>query len=173
MIVGEPEDNDALIAQVPPQFAGKACPVWHMHEPIPRLVALCEAFPKVGIGSSGAFVHVGTAHWHKRMTRALMEIYGKRQLTTRLHGLRMLDGRILGNYPLHSADSTNLACNVPKFEKKYPHISESVINAPQSQGLSAKELKRDILRTRCAVLKNAIELVKPPSIAAWLDSASN
>lgn len=82
----------------------------------------------------------------------------------------MLDGRVLGNYPLATADSTNLACNVPKYDVKYPEITRQVRTAEHNKGLSSKELKNLILRTRCAVLKGAVEQVKPPTMASWVAS---
>lgn len=70
-----------------------------------------------------------------------------------IHGLRMLDGRVLGNYPLTTADSTNLACNVPKFKVKYPELTRQILEADYCRGLSEREKKALVLRNRCAVLK--------------------
>ncbi len=68
---------------------------------------------------------------------------------SKLHGLRMLDVRVLGMYPFASADSTNVAVNVPKTEKRFPEITDKL--------------------ARTAVLRAAIEKVHPPSISAWVD----
>lgn len=93
------------------------------------------------------------------MQDAFETIYLKYGFSTRIHGLRMLDGRILGNYPLHTADSTNLACNVPKYLIKYPELTRAISEADYTQKLSEKELKAFILKGRCAILKNSVESV--------------
>lgn len=167
VIDGGEEDNDKLIKELPSMFRDKAVPTWHLHESIDRLVKLCENWPKVCFGSSGQYATIRTKIWHARMAQAFTEIYIKRNMKTKIHGLRMLDGRVLGNYPLHTADSTNLACNVPKFEVKYPELTRSIREAEYCNNLDDRELKQTILRGRCAVLKSAIEQVKPLSIDAW------
>lgn len=68
VIAGTAEANDALIAQWP--HGDRGAPVWHMHEPISRLLRLCERWPRVCVGSSGAYAVVGTPRWHMRMVRA-------------------------------------------------------------------------------------------------------
>jgi hypothetical protein len=69
----------------------------------------------------------------------------------------MLDGRVLGSYPLTTADSTNLACNVPKYKIKYPLLGSHIKNRIPF----TKEDKEELLLYRCASLKGAIEKVKP------------
>lgn len=170
VIDGGEEDNDRLIAELPSMFREKAVPTWHLHESIDRLVGLCEKWPKVCFGSSGQYAVIRTKLWHARMTEAFTEIYIKRGLKTKIHGLRMLDGRVLGNYPLDTADSTNLACNIPKFEAKYPELTNAIRSADYCRGLDGIELKRVILRGRAAVLKGAVEQVKPPSISEWIEN---
>lgn len=167
VIDGGEEDNDELIKQLPSMFRDKAVPTWHLHESIDRLIELCENWPKVCFGSSGEYAKIRTAAWHRRMNEAFEAIYIKRDFKTMVHGLRMLDGRVLGNYPLHTADSTNLACNVPKFDVKYPELTRSIREADYCRGLSEKEIKGIVLRGRCAVLKGAIESVTPPTPAEW------
>lgn len=168
VIVGGEEENDALIASMPSAFRDKAAPTWHLHESIERLVHLCEEWPRVCFGSSGQYRVIRTKLWHNRMVEAFEAIYEKRNLGTRIHGLRMLDGRVLGNYPLDTADSTNLACNVPKFEMKYPEITRQILEADYALGLNTQEKKMLVLRNRCAILKGAIEAVQPPSKQQWL-----
>lgn len=151
VITGDEADNDMLVAKVPSMFKNKAAPVWHLHESIDRLLRLCDNYDRVCFGSSGRYAQIRTKLWHSRMTEALTEIYGKRGFKTKVHGLRMLDGRVLGSYPLHTADSTNLACNVPKYKVKYPDLGDNLLH-------------------RAAILKNAIESVAPPTIEEWLCS---
>ncbi|EPS8079301.1 hypothetical protein ACVHV4_004653, partial [Salmonella enterica subsp. enterica serovar Braenderup] len=113
------------------------------------------------------FATIRTARWHARMTEAFLAI-ANAGLQPDIHGLRMLDGRVLGNYPLTTADSTNLACNVPKFKVKYPELTRQILEADYCRGLIEKEKKALVLRNRCAVLKGAIEAVKPPTMEEWL-----
>jgi len=80
-------------------------------------------------------------------------------LKPRIHGLRMLDGRVLGNYPLSSADSTNLACNVPKYKVKYPEMGSHILNRMPF----TRDDKNELLVYRSACLKSAVEKVKPPT----------
>lgn len=171
VIEGGEEENDRLIRELPSMFREKAAPVWHLYESLERLVRLCKEWPRVCFGSSGQYAVIRTKLWHHRMTEAFTEIYIKHQLQTKIHGLRMLDGRILGNYPLDTADSTNLACNVPKTEMKYPELTRAIRYAECNRRLSPSELKKVILEGRCAVLKNAIESVKPPTPEQWVNIA--
>lgn len=168
VIVGGEEENDALIKTMPQRFAGKAAPTWHLHESIDRLIELCHNWPRVCFGSSGQYAVIRTKRWHARMSEAFIAIYVSNNFKTQIHGLRMLDGRVLGSYPLYSADSTNLACNIPKYDCKYPEITRAVREADYSEKLSKDELKALILKTRCAILKNTVEKVTPPSISEWI-----
>lgn len=167
VIVGGEKENDDLIKSMPLCFKAKAAPTWHLHESIDRLIHLCEEWPRVCLGSSGQYAVIRTKLWHDRMAEAFHSI-AARNLCPEIHGLRMLDGRVLGNYPLTTADSTNLACNVPKYQMKYPELTKQILEADYCKGLTDREKKMLVLRNRCAVLKGAIEQVKPPSMAEWL-----
>ncbi|CAI2047519.1 hypothetical protein [Serratia marcescens] len=168
VVDGGEADNDALIKQVPPMFREKAVPVWHLHESIDRLVELCNNWPRICFGSSGEYAVIRTERWHARMSEAFEAIYCHHNFKTKVHGLRMLDGRVLGSYPLTTADSTNLACNVPKFNNKYPELTRAIREADFAKGLEENELRSLILRRRCAILKNAIESVLPPTPEQWM-----
>lgn len=160
VVEGGEEDNDNLIKSVPSGIVNKSVPVWHMHESFDRLYRLCSESDRVCIGSSGIYSHVRSKQWEQRMTNALKFIFVEKGLRTKLHGLRMLDGRVLGRYPLASADSTNIACNIPKTIKVMPEITKHY----QSIGFSNDEIKL----ARAAILKNTIEKVIPPTIEEWV-----
>ncbi|CNK50112.1 Uncharacterised protein [Yersinia intermedia] len=162
VVDGGEADNDELIRKLPSIFRDKAAPVWHLHESIDRLIELCSEWPRVCFGSSGQYAVIRTREWRQRMDEAFEAIYCRNKFSTKIHGLRMLDGRVLGNYPLASADSTNLACNVPKTEQKYPELTRQL----RELGCNENQVKAG----RCAVLKNSIELVKPPTISNWIQS---
>lgn len=153
VIGGTEEENDELISRVPCNIKDKAIPVWHSVESIERLVRLCEDFPYVGIGLCGPHEYTTSKPVLDRLTEAFTEIYINRSINVKIHGLRVLDGRVLGIFPFSSGDSSKVSTYVPKTEKKIP------------------EVKCKLART--AVLKGAIESVYPPSIEDWVYSMTS
>lgn len=112
VIDGSEKDNDALIHEWPhPIWTG--APVWHMHESLKRLQSLCETWPRVCLGSSGAFAQIGTQAWWRRIGEAMEVICDPdgRPLC-KIHGLRMLDPDVYTRIPFSSADSTNIGRNI-------------------------------------------------------------
>jgi hypothetical protein len=108
VIDGDVADNDRLVREWP--FDAHGAPVWHLHEPIDRLLDLASAWPRVCLGSSGDFARVGDARWHARMSEAMDLLCGDGAPPVWLHMLRGLD--LAGSeYPFASADSTNVARN--------------------------------------------------------------
>ncbi len=112
VIDGTEADNDALLAEWPlPVWFG--APVWHLHESFARLERLVGTYPRVCLGSSGAFAEIGTDRWWRRMHEAMRVVCDDDgRPACRLHGLRMLDPRIFGRFPFASADSTNIGRNI-------------------------------------------------------------
>lgn len=148
VIEGTEEENDALIETVPDWLRPKAVPVWHSDESIRRLVKLCREFPRVAIGCCGPHRAIRSKSWGERMDQAFNAVYRSRKLDVKLHGLRMLDGRALSRYPFDSADSTNVAINVPKTKARLPDITDKL--------------------HRTAIMRHTIEMVKPPTVEEWL-----
>lgn len=99
----------AMIQQWPAEYGHLGAPVWHLALPIDWLLELCDRFPRVCLGSSGAFWNVGSSAWAGRMDEAFNALHKSGRLTW-IHGLRML-GQVDGGWPLASADSTNVAQN--------------------------------------------------------------
>lgn len=117
-IEGDEADNDALIREWPAALRHKGVPVWHLHEDVARLRALCEAWPTVALGSSGAWATPGTAAWWDRMAEAMTAACDDAgRPLARLHGLRMLNPEIFTRLPLASADSTNAAVNSGSLDR--------------------------------------------------------
>lgn len=147
VIDGAEADNDALIRAWPKNIRG--VPVWHMHEPVGRLVALAEEWPTVALGSSGEWPTPGRGAWWHRMAEAMNAVCdGHGRPLCRLHGLRMLDPKVFTGLPLSSADSTNASVNggsVARFGM-YP---------PPTAG------------QRCSVIADRIEAYN--SAAVWQD----
>lgn len=108
LIDGDEEANDALIAQWP--HGARGSPVWHMHEPVSRLLRLASEWPRICIGSSAQYRVVGSDRWHARMTEAMNALCGNGPAPVWLH---MLRGMALSGsgYPFASLDSTDVARN--------------------------------------------------------------
>ena len=84
-----------------------------MHESLARLERLTDEWPRVALGSSGAFADPGAIDWWGRMAeimRVACDADGMPRVP--LHGLRMLDPVIFAHLPLASADSCAVARNV-------------------------------------------------------------
>lgn len=109
VIDGSVEHQRELVQQWPREFGHWGMPVWHLALPIDYLLELCDKFPKVCFGSSGAYWQVGSAAWAARMDEAFNAMHRTGRLNW-IHGLRML-GQTTGGWPLASADSTNVARN--------------------------------------------------------------
>lgn len=107
VIDGGIDEQDELMSQWPHQQRG--APVWHMNEPIERLLSLCEVWNRVCIGSAGEWPDVGTDSWHHRMTDAFNQIVKTFSRVPWLHGLRMQGVGHL--YPFGSVDSADIARN--------------------------------------------------------------
>jgi hypothetical protein len=111
-IEGTEDENDELLERWPFE-RWHGCAVWHMHESLRRLRRIAKDWPRVAIGSSGAFDTPGSDAWWKRMNSAMRVCCDASGIPlTRLHGLRMLNPELFCRLPLSSADSTNVSRNV-------------------------------------------------------------
>lgn len=110
VIGGTAQDNAALIARWNQRKLPRGAPVWHMHEPVDRLLWLSYDYQRVCIGSSGQYATVGSSSWHRRMEAAMNAICGNGPVPVWLH---MLRGMALSGseYPFASVDSTDVAQN--------------------------------------------------------------
>jgi hypothetical protein len=110
VIGGSCAENDALIDAWPLE-RDRGAPVWHVHEPIARLVQLAGDWPRVCIGSSGEYRDPGSPAWTARMDtafNALLPDGGPPPCE-----LHMLRGMRFSSwhYPFASVDSTDVARN--------------------------------------------------------------
>lgn len=107
-IDGAVSENDSLIKEWPHGKLG--APVWHLNEPIKRLLALCDAWPRVCFGSAGEYRKIGSNKWHERAELAFNEISRRHK---RMPWIHMLRGMSLSGtwYPFASVDSTDVARN--------------------------------------------------------------
>lgn len=106
VIDGDSNANDSLISQWPHGHRG--APVWHMHEDIDRLLRLSGEWPRVCIGSSAQYSHVGGDRWRRRMDAAMNRLCGNGRPPVAIHMLRgmQMSGDI---YPFASVDSADIA----------------------------------------------------------------
>lgn len=111
VIDGDEDANDALVDEWPFEKHIGA-PVWHLHESLDRLERLAK-WPRICLGSSGQYAHIGTPEWEDRMAQA-MDVICDRQGKPRckIHGLRMLNPKVFTRFPFASADSTNIGRNI-------------------------------------------------------------
>lgn len=108
VIDGGSEENDALLKEWPFDPLLSA-PVWHLAEPIERLLRLADEWPRVCFGSSGAYWQVGGEAWERRADEAFNALAKQRPLPWihMLRGLALCGDR----WPFASADSVNVARN--------------------------------------------------------------
>lgn len=136
VIEGTAEQNDELINDFlccPLELKGVALPssrcmvVWHMHEPIERLLGLIEGgFHYLAIGSSGTYAVPGTKQWHARIGEAFKSMNA---FCTESNGayvlpwIHMMRAQSMAHiYPFDSSDSTNVAVNHHKHRQFAQHV---------------------------------------------------
>jgi hypothetical protein len=114
VIDGDEVANDAMLSRWRETgLWAHGVPVWHLHESTERLQRLAHGFPRVALGSSGAFATIGTPEWWDRMAEAMAAVCDSDgRPRCKLHGLRMLNPTVFSQLPLASADSTNVARNI-------------------------------------------------------------
>jgi hypothetical protein len=100
--------QDALLNDWP--FGHRGAPVWHMDEPINRLVRLTEEWPRVCIGSTAEYAMVLSDPWKRRMNECWNEISKRHKFLPWVHMLRGMQCSGL-EWPFASVDSTDIAQN--------------------------------------------------------------
>lgn len=100
--------QDALLREW--SHGDRGAPVWHMDEPLDRLLRLADEWPRVCVGSTDEFRDVLSAPWRRRMD-AMWDALAVRH--RRLPWIHMLRGMQLAgrHWPFASLDSTNIAQN--------------------------------------------------------------
>lgn len=100
--------QDALLREWP--HGDRGAPVWHMDEPVERLLRLTDEWPKVCVGSTDDFSVVLSPAWKAKMEEMWNAVSQRHRRLPWLHMLRgmQLAGR---HYPFASADSTDVAQN--------------------------------------------------------------
>jgi hypothetical protein len=100
--------QEALMREWP--FGHRGAPVWHMDEPLDRLLRLTDEWPKVCVGSTAEYAVVLSDAWCRRIDEVFNEVARRHRFLPWLHMLRgmQLSGR---HWPFASVDSTDIAQN--------------------------------------------------------------
>lgn len=108
VIDGGSQLQDALIREWP--HGRRGAPVWHMDEPLRRLLQLVDAWPRVCIGSTAEYATVLSDPWQRRMDEVFNAVAKRHRHLPWLHMLRgmQLSGK---QWPFASVDSTDIAQN--------------------------------------------------------------
>lgn len=108
VVDGGSQLQDALMREWP--HGQRGAPVWHMDEPLDRLLRLTDEWQRVCIGSTADYAVVGSDAWHQRMQDIWNEIAKRHKRTPYVHMLRGM--QMAGSvYPFASVDSTDIAQN--------------------------------------------------------------
>lgn len=118
-------------------------PVWHLDKPFDYLDELIGEWPAVCLGSAGAYWEIGSESWMRRMSEVFEHVMRKHSRLPWLHGLRML-GHI-GNYPLASADSTNVAQNYGVSTGCAHCMAKRVNSVKRTRGSNKPPLAQEVL----------------------------
>lgn len=73
------QEQDALLREWP--HGQRGAPVWHMDEPIHRLLRLTDEWPRVCIGSTAEYWQVMSPVWERRMDQAWAELSARHKRT--------------------------------------------------------------------------------------------
>ena len=140
VIDGGEDAQDALIKQWP--HGKRGAPVWHLDEPISRLLRLCDEWERVCLGSAGEFSVVGNDRWHHRMTDAFNQIAKRHKWMPHLHGLRMQGVGYL--YPFGSVDSADIARNQNRPQNTIPKMAERLDRVQPKIGWTPLPLQQEL-----------------------------
>lgn len=142
IIGGDVKGQDALIKAWP--FAHRGSPVWHMNEPLDRLLRLCDEWPRVCIGSAQEYSKVMSPLWWARIVDAFELMQKGRRFIPDIHMLRGM-ACIGRGIPFGSVDSTDVARN-HHLASKDPRIMAERWDAIQCGSVILKTNARGRLR---------------------------
>lgn len=140
VIDGGSQAQDALIREWP--FGAKGAPVWHMDEPINRLVRLADGWPRVCIGSTAEYAVVLSEAWERRMDECWNMLSQGRRFLPVIHMLRGMQcsGQ---RWPFASVDSTDVAQNHNRPQNTPRGMSDrwDAIQTPGTWTVRAEQLE--------------------------------
>ena len=134
------QEQDALIREWP--HGQRGAPVWHMDEPIDRLLRLTDEWFRVCIGSTDEYSKVFSPAWLRRMDEAWNAIASR---NARLPWVHMLRGMQLSGmqWPFASVDSTDIAQNhhLPHRTPKGMADRWDAMQTPRTWSVRAQQLE--------------------------------
>jgi hypothetical protein len=140
VIDGGEARQDALIAEWP--FGDRGAPVWHMDEPIPRLLSLADSWPKVCVGSTAEFAVVMSPSWERRIDECWNALSARHRFLPAVHMLRGMacSGK---RWPFASVDSTDIARNHNRQNNSPKAMAErwDSMQAPGAWALASEQLE--------------------------------
>lgn len=122
------QEQDALIREWP--HGQRGAPVWHMDEPIARLLRLTDEWPRVCIGSTDRYAKVGNHPWMSRMDEAFTAISLVHARVPWVHMLRGMQC-VKWPFPFASVDSTDVGRNHNRASNKSARHMMDAWNAKQ------------------------------------------
>lgn len=106
------QEQDALLRECPSDLLPHGWPVWHMDEPISRLLSLIERFGRVCIGSTAEYAVVGSPAWRGRMDEIWNAIWAAFGCIPPVHMFRGMQCLLPSfDYPFARVDSTDMGRN--------------------------------------------------------------
>lgn len=141
VIDGGSQLQDALLREWP--FGHKGAPVWHMDEPIDRLLRLVDEWPRVCIGSTAEYAVVLSDAWAMRMDECWNELSVRCRFLPTIHMLRGM--QCSGErWPFASVDSTDVAQNHNRLQNT-PRKMADRWDALQTPGQWRERVTQDAL----------------------------
>jgi len=142
--------NDGLLNDWP--FGQWGAPLWHMDNPIDRLLRLCDKYERVCLGWTGQGKDsiVGCEAWFRRMDEVASA------LGNQWPNIHMMRGVMVAReFPFHSADSTSLAQNGHLYDHKLWPIPDRYAGRiayadKLERGIWTGKILRDLQRSRSA-----------------------
>jgi hypothetical protein len=159
VIDGSAEQQSALIAAWP--FGHRGAPVWHMNEPLSRLLGLLDDWPRICIGSTSLYSRVLSGPWRGRMDDVWNAIALRHSRVPWVHMLRGMacSGK---RWPFASVDSTDIARNHHR-EQNHPRgmvdAWDKIQCYPAKLGAELEERHRKLEKWH---KKNEIQKQLPP-----------
>lgn len=111
--------NDHYLSLFPEELKRYGVPVYHMNEPIERLVDLANEWHRVALGSSGEFSYPNSNKWWDRINQIMPKITNEEgKPICKLHGLRMMNPAVVKHIPFSSVDSATAGRNANNKDNK-------------------------------------------------------
>ena len=109
-VIDGPLDEQDFLVDFDWPFGHRGSPVWHLNEPIDRLLRLADSFPRVCFGSTAEFWDVMSPAWCGRVDDAFEQLAKRHRHFPWIHMLRGM--KVCGQrWPFASVDSTDVARN--------------------------------------------------------------